>query len=68
MSKDEYGIHQGVEFCPYCSSSDVNIKFKWNEDDDWKKDYKKYNEFICYHCGSIFKIEIVSKHKVSDDD
>lgn len=59
----------GIEFCPYCGSTDVNIKFRWNEDEDWKKDLKKYDEFICHGCGSIFKVVLISKRqRVSDND
>ena len=62
------GKNSLIAFCPYCGSKDVNIKFKWNEEEDWEKSVKDYDRFICHHCGNIFRVVFLSNARVSDDD
>jgi len=46
-------VRKKIKFCPYCSSS--NVVIKWREDQD-EEDPEK-DIYACYSCGGFFRIE-----------
>ena len=45
-----------IKFCPYCSSSEVVIK--WREDENGLENYDKDKDiYTCYSCGGFFHVE-----------